>query len=165
VRFRGRYFDAEDAVVQPAAPAIPIWVGGNSNRAIRRAVELGDGWSPFPAPEAVTRFAGTDALETLVQFRDKLSYLRALAAEQGRTTPLEICTGRFGQNGQLNRGGPLEAAQAVDDYSALAEAGVTCAGFHVRAPSPSEFADNIQRFGEEVIAKVRRHQPEMTASL
>ena len=27
-------------------PGPPIWVGGNSHRAIRRAVELGDGWTP-----------------------------------------------------------------------------------------------------------------------
>ncbi len=29
---------------RPAAGAIPIWVGGISRRAVRRAVELGDGW-------------------------------------------------------------------------------------------------------------------------
>ncbi|MES4792315.1 MAG: LLM class F420-dependent oxidoreductase [Chloroflexota bacterium] len=33
-------------------PRPPIWVGGNSTRAIRRAVELADGWMPFPNPAA-----------------------------------------------------------------------------------------------------------------
>lgn len=29
---------------RPAAGSIPIWIGGTSKRAVRRAVELGDGW-------------------------------------------------------------------------------------------------------------------------
>jgi probable F420-dependent oxidoreductase len=65
VAHQGRSFNARDAVVRPrpARPeGIPIWGGGNSRRAIRRAVELCDGWSPFPAPAWVTNFAGTDEL-------------------------------------------------------------------------------------------------------
>src|SRR3954469_8876346 len=33
-------------------PGPPVWVGGNSKRAIRRAVELGQGWVPMPSPAA-----------------------------------------------------------------------------------------------------------------
>src|SRR4051794_1087734 len=157
VAHQGRHFNARDAVVRPrpARPeGIPIWGGGNSKRAIRRAVELCDGWSPFPAPAWVTTFAGTDELETLDQLRDKLSYLHDYAAEIGRAAPIEVCTGRFGQNGQLNHGGAVDAARAIDDYSALAEAGVTCAGFHVSAESPTQCAEDVQWFGEEISAKV-----------
>jgi alkanesulfonate monooxygenase SsuD/methylene tetrahydromethanopterin reductase-like flavin-dependent oxidoreductase (luciferase family) len=28
-------------------PRVPIWVGGRTRRSLRRAVELGDGWTPF----------------------------------------------------------------------------------------------------------------------
>jgi probable F420-dependent oxidoreductase len=38
--------------VQPEAPGVPLWVGGNITRALRRAAELGDGWHPlWPTPE------------------------------------------------------------------------------------------------------------------
>jgi probable F420-dependent oxidoreductase len=158
VAHHGLHFNARDAVVRPrpARPeGIPIWGGGNSRRAIRRAVELCDGWSPFPAPAWVTRFAGTDELETIGQLREKLAYLRDYASEIGRVAPIEICTGRFGQNGQLNHGGAVDAARAIDDYSELAEAGVTCAGFHVPAENPAQFAEDVQWFGEEIIARVK----------
>ena len=26
---------------------VPIWVGGRTRRSLRRAIELGDGWTPF----------------------------------------------------------------------------------------------------------------------
>jgi probable F420-dependent oxidoreductase len=44
--FHGAFFDLAGMKFgpRPAAGGIPIWVGGISRRAIRRAVELGDGW-------------------------------------------------------------------------------------------------------------------------
>src|SRR5436305_1063503 len=46
--------DDVDGVATTPAPAQrsgpPVWIGGNSKRAIRRAVELGRGWVPMPSP-------------------------------------------------------------------------------------------------------------------
>src|ERR1700730_13619478 len=44
--FHGEFFNLEGMRFgpRPTAGNIPIWVGGTSRRAIRRAVELGDGW-------------------------------------------------------------------------------------------------------------------------
>jgi alkanesulfonate monooxygenase SsuD/methylene tetrahydromethanopterin reductase-like flavin-dependent oxidoreductase (luciferase family) len=37
----------------PAPPPVPVWVGGSSEAALRRAAKLGDGWMPlFVAPQA-----------------------------------------------------------------------------------------------------------------
>jgi len=43
---------------------IPILIGGHTPRALRRVVELGDGWLPFPAPAKMARRIGTAALES-----------------------------------------------------------------------------------------------------
>jgi len=44
----GRFFLARDAIFlpKPVQKSIPIWVGGISDLAIKRAARLGDGWHP-----------------------------------------------------------------------------------------------------------------------
>ncbi len=45
--FDGEYWSFHDATSEPhPSPQPEIWVGGSSDRAIRRALELGDAWHP-----------------------------------------------------------------------------------------------------------------------
>src|SRR5881227_3515258 len=45
--FEGEYWSFHDATAEPhPSPQPEIWVGGSSERAIRRALELGDAWHP-----------------------------------------------------------------------------------------------------------------------
>jgi hypothetical protein len=60
--------------------------------------------------------------------------------------------GRFGSE-TMSPEGHVDAARAIDDYAELAEVGVSWTPMSVPAPSIEEFIDNIQRFGEEIIAK------------
>ena len=55
---------------------VEIWVGGRTQRSLRRAVELGDGWVPF--------LLGPDELRVM------LSQARESDAWNGRERPLEI---------------------------------------------------------------------------
>ena len=51
VNFSGDFFDVNGAVSSPKpAQPIPIWIGGNSDAAVRRAARLGDGWHPITIP-------------------------------------------------------------------------------------------------------------------
>ncbi len=54
VTFHGKYFTLNDVTVQPK-PSFPgglppIWIGGRSEAALRRAARLGDGWIVSQAP-------------------------------------------------------------------------------------------------------------------
>lgn len=48
--YRGEYYQFDDMVIDPHATQehLPIWIGGHSKRALRRAVTLADGWCPAP---------------------------------------------------------------------------------------------------------------------
>ncbi|MBO2465778.1 TIGR03619 family F420-dependent LLM class oxidoreductase [Actinomadura violacea] len=66
VSYEGPYYAFENMVVDPHAvqERVPLWIGGHSERALRRAVTLGDGWAPAPqsfggpAPELMRRMLG-----------------------------------------------------------------------------------------------------------
>jgi alkanesulfonate monooxygenase SsuD/methylene tetrahydromethanopterin reductase-like flavin-dependent oxidoreductase (luciferase family) len=48
--FEGRFFSFAEVEIAPGSPRAggpPLWVGGRSEAAIRRAAELGDGWIPI----------------------------------------------------------------------------------------------------------------------
>lgn len=56
-QFEGKFWRFSNTRAEPKPiqkPHPPIWVGGNSRRALRRAVELGDGWHPTrPTPQDI----------------------------------------------------------------------------------------------------------------
>jgi alkanesulfonate monooxygenase SsuD/methylene tetrahydromethanopterin reductase-like flavin-dependent oxidoreductase (luciferase family) len=51
--FEGEFWSFHDATSEPyPSPQPEIWVGGSSERAIRRALELGDAWHPSRGSDA-----------------------------------------------------------------------------------------------------------------
>ena len=51
--FDGQYWSYRNATAEPhPSPQPEIWVGGSSDRAIRRALELGDAWHPSRGSDA-----------------------------------------------------------------------------------------------------------------
>ena len=75
-RFRGRVLDLDVPALRPtpiSQPGPPIWVGGRSNAAVRRAAERADGWFPvWMSPD---------------RLRDEIRNLHELAASAGRPRP------------------------------------------------------------------------------
>jgi probable F420-dependent oxidoreductase len=148
----GRGYSAEGHTALPKPlqqPHPPIWVGGNSPRAIRRAVELGDGWLPFPAPGRMARFVGTRALQSNEDLERGLSYARGHAAKVGRTAPLDVCFAPLELRDYLE--GELSAAAFLDALQHLELLGVTWLTISLPAKSRAAFLDDVARFGEEVI--------------
>jgi probable F420-dependent oxidoreductase len=63
--YEGPYYAFRGMVVDPCAVEahVPLWIGGRTERSLRRAVELGDGWCPFwltPAKAAAFLARATD---------------------------------------------------------------------------------------------------------
>jgi len=57
IEFEGDFYHADAIAMEPKSPQaerLPIWIGGNSPRALRRVGELGDGWlaQAFTDPDA-----------------------------------------------------------------------------------------------------------------
>jgi alkanesulfonate monooxygenase SsuD/methylene tetrahydromethanopterin reductase-like flavin-dependent oxidoreductase (luciferase family) len=98
ITLEGRHFRAAGHTVLPRRaqrPHPPLWIGGNSRRAMRRAVELGDGWLPFPAPARMAKYVHTAAMENEADLAKALAYLRELSERAGRSAPLDVCAAPF----------------------------------------------------------------------
>jgi probable F420-dependent oxidoreductase len=159
----GLGYAAEGNVALPRPvqqPHPPIWVGGNGPRAMRRAVEHGDGWMPMPAPARFAARVRTTALESLDDLAARVKTLREHAATAGRTQPLDvmftpITAGTYGQDN-------FSLDALLDEIAAQSEIGVTQMvigfarlGAH-HGMSRARFVDLIAQFGDEVVQKVPR---------
>ena len=130
-------YTARGVTQLPHPAPVPIWVGGNSTLAMRHAVSLGDGWSPFPNPPAASRAVKTPAITNLDELAARLEGARGYATEIGRTEPLTICFAPF---------------HATDDHSTYADLGIDwlAVGF----PGCTTRAEWLDRVGE-FAARVR----------
>jgi probable F420-dependent oxidoreductase len=115
---RGEFFAFDEIGVMPTPVrrAIPIWIGGHTPRALRRVVELGDGWhAAFRAPEALAADLGR---------------LREECSRQGRRFEDLAITVRAGLSIRPDGGGPdrrpLQGSpeEIVGDLRRFAELGV-----------------------------------------
>jgi probable F420-dependent oxidoreductase len=139
-------------------PHPPMLVGGNSHRAIRRAVELGDGWNPFftartavsggtaPRINSTTR---TAVMETDADLVAGIAYMKEYRATVGRQDLPEVILGGITSSGEK-----WSNQQLVDRIGRFRELGVSGAAIGVAGTTRHEWCDNAERIGREVIAKL-----------
>lgn len=155
VTLSGHGYEAVDVVSQPAPaqrPHPPIWIGGNSKRAIRRAVEHGTGWVPMPVPASAAATVRTPAMESLVDLVERIDYARALAAEVGRESPLLIAAMPAGLD--MYSGSMPALGQILEEFEMLGALGVTHALVTLPAETRAELADRIEWFGDAIVGAV-----------
>ena len=135
VSYKGRFFAFDRIEMNPApSPPIPIWVGGTSEAALKRAARMGDGWVSDlqPAAEIVA------CIEKIRRYR----------AEYGKTP-----------DGFDVLAAPLDVSD-VDGYRKLHAQGVTrivTQPWQIYSPGTKDLQlqkDALNRFAEDFIAKL-----------
>jgi probable F420-dependent oxidoreductase len=158
-RFDGRYVRFSDVVFtpKPVQQPIPIWVGGESAPALRRTVRYADCWYPV----------GTNPqypMNTISRFKAGLARFRGFAERGGRDpASIEVALRVLvGPSARARRAIDGEAemftggtGEYVADIKALAELGVSAVDVRLFAPTLDATIDNMRRFRDEVMAKVR----------
>ncbi|WP_328842260.1 LLM class F420-dependent oxidoreductase [Streptomyces europaeiscabiei] len=140
----GKVYDFEDLGQRPrpAQDRIPVWVGGSSPAAVRRAAVRGDGWLPQGDPR--------DRLPA------QITRLRRLREEAGVTTPLTIgaiteplYVGEpdWDVGRRTLTGRPDALAESLRAYGAM---GVDQIQVRFRSRSRAELTHQMAQFGAEV---------------
>ena len=133
-------------------PHPPLWVGGNAKRAIRRAVDLCDGWIPMHNPSQFAGIRRSPAIDDADDLKDRISYARDHAAKVGRTAPLEISYGARGT--RMFNNPTFDYSRLIDNIHALAEVGITYMTVGLPGESTSEHVETAEKFGDKVISQL-----------
>ena len=123
--FEGRFYRIPRSIFSPKPlqkPAPAIWIGGNSERAVRRAAEFGDAWHP-------TNRMGPARLA------EQMGELRVLAQKAGRDPHAITATVRWNASSLTQSFAGQEVLERLQQYR---EAGVrhVCFDFNIPEPSP-----------------------------
>lgn len=136
-RFEGRFYRITDARMGPRPlqqPRPPIWIGGNSMRAVRRAVDLGDCWAPFdPRPELVRE--GAARAETL-----------------GRRIDIAAPLGRVQKEG-ATRPHTVAGDDVAPRIGELLDAGAGYVKLSCGGRTPEEWSANLEWFAAEIMPR------------
>jgi probable F420-dependent oxidoreductase len=134
VEYHGKYYDFDRIEMNPApSEPIPIWVGGISDAALRRAARVGDGWLTDLQPSA-------DIVASIKKIRE-------LRKEFGREpNDFEVLAT------------PMDVFDA-EGFKRLEEEGVThimTQPWHFYTPGtqdPQEMRDAVARYAEDMISR------------
>jgi hypothetical protein len=154
--FNGRFYRYSDIRCEPfpvQEPHPPIWVGGHSRAALRRAARHGDGWHPVGAVAASPlppqeMFAHLETLKRLTEAEERdysaltISY-KAPLYDTGIPSP-------DGSRRPFS-GHPNDIAGDIRTFAGI---GVHELIFDFRGQSIAESIERLQRFAAEVIPLV-----------
>ena len=138
---------------KPSSGRIPIWVGGESNIALRRTVRLGDVWFPgnnnpkwrVDTPERLK--VRIDRLHEFAEAEQRDPASIGLAYVWFYPVSYEPIPG-FDTPRRMFSGNPIDIAA---DAATLRELGVTDTSIGFAARDASELSDAMQRFSEDVM--------------
>ncbi|MFI9255616.1 LLM class F420-dependent oxidoreductase [Streptomyces sp. NPDC053069] len=131
---------------RPAQPYVPLWVGGSSPAAVRRAALKGDGWLPQGDPR-----------ERLPAQIERIRQLRADHGIEGPFTvgaiaePLYVGRPGWEVGRRTLAGAPEEIAESLRAYPAM---GVDRIQVRFRSRSRAELIEQIGLFGAEVAPRL-----------
>ncbi|MBT2676132.1 TIGR03619 family F420-dependent LLM class oxidoreductase [Streptomyces sp. ISL-14] len=140
----GRFYDFEGLGQRPrpAQEHVPVWVGGSSPAAVRRAALKGDGWLPQGDPR--------DRLPAQIA---RIRRLREEAGIQGPfaigaiAEPLYVGKPGWDVDRRTLTGEPEQLAESLRAYQAM---GVHQLQVRFRSRSRTELTDQMETFGERV---------------
>ena len=153
--FQGQYCRFSNITFLPKPvqkPHPPIWVGGQSHRAIRRAAELGDAWHPIGATPATPLEPEelAEGVKLLARYAERAGRDPA-RIKVSMKAPLYDSARATGGDRRRFTGDSEEIASDIRIYRDL---GVSHMIFDVRSCSVTETLERLEWFAKDVVPRV-----------
>ena len=158
-RHHGDWVKFGDVLFEPKPvqkPHPPIWVGGESAPALRRAARFGDAWYPIGSNNR-------HLLDTLPRYRAGIVRLRRFTQEAGRDPSGAALTYRVKRYGEAVPGTASDGerrlfsggtADLIGDFRALRDLGVSAVDIDFERPEADASIAEMRRFKETVLARI-----------
>ena len=143
--WEGDDFSARGVRLRPTTPSgrrPPVWVGGNSRAAIRRAARY-EGWAPFYTG-GYEKASRTAAIESVDDLAAAIGVVRGLRTDP--QAPFDIC---WSEPALGDR--DLSTDERCSRVEALAEVGVTWIAITIPGDDRQEILEGIEAFGRTVV--------------
>jgi probable F420-dependent oxidoreductase len=148
--WQGSGFSARGVRLRPLPPSgrrPPVWVGGNSRAAMRRAARF-EGWAPFHTGGGLARAARTAAIEKPEQLAEAVRFVRSC---RDAAAPFDVCWSE-----PMLGDARVSADERCGRLAELARAGATWFPVAIPAESRAELLDQVKAFGRAIIREFAR---------
>lgn len=150
--FKGTGYEALGNRMRPAPvqkPHPPILIGGNSKRAIRRSVDLGDAWNPFfTGPGPLSSTARTQTMNSEEDLAACLAYMDEYCEKVGKKRPLLILASL------TKPGDTWDPPALLETIAQYKEMGAVGAAANIEGDTRAEWSRNAERFASEILSKI-----------
>jgi probable F420-dependent oxidoreductase len=157
--YTGEYFSIPPVHFAPTCvqqPHVPIWVGGNGRRVLRRAVELGDGWSPLGGTiDDVSRAIAElrDGLDAAGRDNSAFTYGFVLPFGEREATATAAIRHLVADDGRAVESTTASVEQTVDMIGRCRASGVNHFVVQFAWQDPREYEETLERFAGEVMGQ------------
>ena len=149
--YHGKHYDFEPLSVSPKPvqqPRFPIWTGGESEAAVKRAAKYGDAWFSYHVKISADDLAA------------KYSKVQAAAAELGREGQVDLCCCRpveitkdpVEQQDDVFEGTPEQLIESINKFKAIGVKHIALQFMKGRWP---ERREKIEWFAKDVLPHIK----------
>jgi probable F420-dependent oxidoreductase len=145
--YQGLHFSARNIIARPRPleGRVPLWIGGNSKKALERVAAHGDGWMPMMASQ-FAKTARTPPIETHDDLHERLGALEELMGN--RFGELDLIMSYHGEGFDEFWKEPERHREGIAELEAMGATWIYVSPPWSHSPAPAEW---VAQFGAEFL--------------